>query len=306
MRVSSRHMRKPHQERARPSGRPPAGAHAGEKVRDYPQISLRVPPDMRSTVRALAAAEARPQWRVIMDALDCYLRELSTSERQVVAQLVERSTKVPTKHDRLPGAARNVEGQTSHTTTPSPASHSEHFHAVRFYEDDDSLCRIVAAFLRDGILEGQPAMAIATPVHRAAIRRELQATVHNLASLERSAGLLFLDAEKTMSGFMVGDAPDEGLFTASIGGAMTHVCGARTDCIIRAYGEMVDLLWKRGNRTGAIQLETLWNQLATSHAFSLLCGYSMRNFYEGAGLADVCRLHTHVISETGQALAFRN
>ncbi len=36
--------------------------------------------------------------------------------------------------------------------------------------------------------------------------------------------------------------------------------------IVRAYGEMVDLLWKDGNVDGAVQLEALWNELGTHAA----------------------------------------
>ena len=43
------------------------------------------------------------------------------------------------------------------------------FHAVRFYDSKESLCRIVAAFLGDGLAAGQPGLVIGTPEHRAGI-----------------------------------------------------------------------------------------------------------------------------------------
>jgi hypothetical protein len=42
-------------------------------------------------------------------------------------------------------------------------------------------------------------------------------------------------------------------------------CRGRTDCVIRAYGEMVDVLWQAGQTAAAIRLEMLWNQLAENH-----------------------------------------
>jgi hypothetical protein len=36
---------------------------------------------------------------------------------------------------------------------------------------------------------------------------------------------------------------------------------------------------KDGLTTAAIKLEVLWNQLAMTREFSLLCAYSMGNFY---------------------------
>ena len=44
-----------------------------------------------------------------------------------------------------------------------------HFHAVRFYEDPDSLCRIVGEFIGSGLEQGEPAVVMATPAHTATI-----------------------------------------------------------------------------------------------------------------------------------------
>ena len=55
-------------------GRPPAGARDGEKVKDYPQLSIRLPAEVKAKLHALSLIESRPQWRVITDAIDCYAR----------------------------------------------------------------------------------------------------------------------------------------------------------------------------------------------------------------------------------------
>jgi predicted DNA-binding protein len=72
-------------------GRPPAGAHAGEKVKDYPQLSIRLPADVKAKLQALSLIESRPQWRVITDAIDCYAGGRSEAERRLIAELVGRS-----------------------------------------------------------------------------------------------------------------------------------------------------------------------------------------------------------------------
>ena len=72
-------------------GRPPAGARAGEKVKDYPQVSLRIPPTLKSQLYALSILRAKPQWRVITDAIDCYARGRSSAERRLIAALAGRS-----------------------------------------------------------------------------------------------------------------------------------------------------------------------------------------------------------------------
>jgi hypothetical protein len=64
---------------------------------------------------------------------------------------------------------------------------------------------------------------------------------------------------------------------------------------------MVDVLWKDGLTAAAIKLEMLWNRLANTHDFSLLCGYAMGQFYKDASVDDVCRHHTHLVSDSGEA-----
>ena len=75
----------------RPIGRPPAGARAGEKVKDYPQLSIRLPDDIKAKLQALSLVSSRPQWRIITEAIECYLRERSEAEQKMVDELVGRS-----------------------------------------------------------------------------------------------------------------------------------------------------------------------------------------------------------------------
>lgn len=72
-------------------GRPPAGARDGEKVKDYPQLSIRLPGDVKAKLHALSLVTARPQWRIITDAIDCFLRDRSDAERRLVEDLAVRS-----------------------------------------------------------------------------------------------------------------------------------------------------------------------------------------------------------------------
>jgi hypothetical protein len=72
-------------------GRPPAGARAGEKVKDYPQLSIRLPGDVKAKLHALSQIGSRPQWRIVTDAIECYLRERPAGEQQMVDDLVGRS-----------------------------------------------------------------------------------------------------------------------------------------------------------------------------------------------------------------------
>jgi hypothetical protein len=72
-------------------GRPPAGARHGEKVKDYPQLSIRLPGEVKAKLQALSLIASKPQWRIITDAIDCYLRERPEPERRMVDELAGRS-----------------------------------------------------------------------------------------------------------------------------------------------------------------------------------------------------------------------
>lgn len=61
-----------------------------------------------------------------------------------------------------------------------------------------------------------------------------------------------------------------------IGNVIASVTDGRSR--VRAFGEMVALLWAEGNHGGAIRLEELWNDLQNSHSFALFCAYPMNGF----------------------------
>jgi predicted DNA-binding protein len=78
-RASTRRTRSPHR-----SGRPPAGVRKGERVKDYPQTSLRLPPEIKAKLYALSRVAGTPQWRVVSAALECFFRERSAAEQRQV------------------------------------------------------------------------------------------------------------------------------------------------------------------------------------------------------------------------------
>jgi len=72
-------------------GRPPAGAGAGEKVKDYPHLSIRLPEDVKAELQRRSVIGSKPQWRIVTEAIDCYLRERPEGEQRLVDELVGRS-----------------------------------------------------------------------------------------------------------------------------------------------------------------------------------------------------------------------
>jgi signal transduction histidine kinase len=175
-----------------------------------------------------------------------------------------------------------------------PGQHGNHI--VQFYEDEGFLAKTVADFVGAGFAVDQPALIIATPEHRDLITDRLSDHGLDIARIRNAGNLTMLDARETLDLFMINGAPNRERFRHTIGQAL-RASRRRSGSVIRTYGEMVDILWKEGNTGGAIQLEELWNELAKSYEFSLLCAYAMGNFCrsaDGQDLHTICQTHSHV------------
>jgi len=170
-------------------------------------------------------------------------------------------------------------------------------HFVQVYNDENFLLEAVAEYAGTGLRRGEGVVIIATPAHRAAFVQHLQE--HGVAAEEtlRRGQLLLLDAEETLALFTPGGMPEWQSFHALMGGVIAKLRLEYPS--VRAYGEMVDLLWQRGAREAAIRLEEFWNDLAGLQTFSLLCAYYMDNLDKAAysGPLDcICRVHSHLIA----------
>jgi hypothetical protein len=117
--------------------------------------------------------------------------------------------------------------------------------------------------------------------------------------------LVFLDAQETLSRFMRAGQPDWTLFEDTVGHAMRQVHPAGDNAGLRAYGEMVGILWKARQFSAAIRLEQFWNKLLAHSSFSLFCGYAIDVFgkdFQISSLDAILCTHTHVVPATNSNL----
>lgn len=171
-------------------------------------------------------------------------------------------------------------------------------HVVQLYGDDDRLLtRNVGRFLSEGLKRGDGLLVIATPEHRSSLARQLREQGgYSRAVLE--GRLVFLDAESTLARFMVQGSPDAELFRTVVGEAVGGVHQRAVQSGVRAYGEMVGILWKAGEYAAAVQLEGLWNELLKSSDVSLFCAYPIDVFSSDFQIAKLDALlcaHTHLL-----------
>ena len=166
-----------------------------------------------------------------------------------------------------------------------------HDHMVQLYKERDFLVEAVAKYLGSGLRLGEAAIVIARPENRERFAHAL-----GREGLYPSGALQMLDAEETLATFMVNGMPEWTAFHQGIGGAIAEL--RLQYPTVRAYGEMVDILWQRGERDAAIRLEEFWNEIGRLQTFSLLCAYAMDPLESesyGGALESVCRCHSHLI-----------
>jgi len=175
---------------------------------------------------------------------------------------------------------------------------SAYYHGVRFFDSPPALAGIVADFLDEGFAAGSAGIVVADPVLRAAIVQALAQRSVDVVELERSKRLLVLDASATLALFMVDGKPDQRRFTDVMCEAIRRLRPSHVSTL-RIFGQMVDVLWQDGLKDEAIVLERLWNQFAQTEKFSLLCGYTLGDFYKDAHFADICAQHSHLVSDDG-------
>ncbi|HUQ75661.1 MAG TPA: MEDS domain-containing protein [Burkholderiales bacterium] len=169
-------------------------------------------------------------------------------------------------------------------------------HIVQTYQDHQFLADAVGEYIGSGLRSGDAAVIIARPAHRAAFTRRLAREGIDVNGAIAAGQLRLFDAEETLARFMCAGMPDWDAFRALIGGIIAEL--RLQYGTVRAYGEMVDILWQDGRRDAAIRLEEHWNELGELQTFSLLCAYYMdaldTEAYGGA-LERVCKVHSHLI-----------
>ena len=80
-------------------------------------------------------------------------------------------------------------------------------HVVQIYENDDVFLDLLTGFVSSGFNANESVVIIATEVHLAGLDKRLEAKGYPIERLISSHQYLRLDAEATLSKFMVNDWP---------------------------------------------------------------------------------------------------
>lgn len=168
-------------------------------------------------------------------------------------------------------------------------------HIAQFYENDNVLLDTLTGFVGGGLKAGESSIVIATPEHLATLNRRLVDSNVDLTCAIAEDRYIALDAETSLARFMINQMPDEDLFGLFVGELMRR--GTVNNRRVRAFGEMVALLWARGDCAATVRLEFLWNRILQNGSFSLLCAYPKAGFTEDPtrSMADICAAHSRIV-----------
>jgi hypothetical protein len=168
-------------------------------------------------------------------------------------------------------------------------------HLVQLYDDGPAFLDALEGFIGGGLFAGDGTVVIATEAHLDALAMRLVASGVDLHAAIMRDQYIPMRADETLASFMVDGWPDERLFREVARGLISRARGNGRR--VRAFGEMVALLWVGGNREAVVRLEQLWHELCSKDVFSLFCAYPKAGFTQSAAISahDICALHSKVV-----------
>ena len=172
-------------------------------------------------------------------------------------------------------------------------------HLVQIYDDDVRFLRALHGFVAGGIEAGEAVVVIATAEHLRALGERLADGGVDPTRAAAEGLYIPLDAEEALARFMVDGWPDERLFEQFVTGLLVQAGAGPggTGRRVRAFGEMVALLWQQGHCGATVRLEHLWHRLCVRQAFALFCAYPRAGFTQSAdtSIKEICAAHSRVV-----------
>ena len=117
----------------------------------------------------------------------------------------------------------------------------------------------------------------------------------DIAAVAATDQYIALDADEALAKFMRKGWPDDELFQNFIEQLLARAQsrGRR----VRAFGEMVAILWAQGNNGATVRLEHLWNRMCHDKTFSLFCAYPRSGFTQStiASIKEIFDAHSRLV-----------
>jgi hypothetical protein len=165
-------------------------------------------------------------------------------------------------------------------------------HVVQLYQDQDFLNRAVCRFAGAALTNGEGLILVPTAAHWNAFRPRLEAEGVDVKAAQASGQLTVVDADELLPRFMQKALPDGPMFLGLAGEIIARTRGAGRYPKVRWWGEMVNVLWERGDVSASMNLEDLFDRVADEQDIAIFCSFLMDNFNG--------EIHTHMLPRLGE------
>jgi len=165
-------------------------------------------------------------------------------------------------------------------------------HVVQLYQDQDFLNRAVCRFAASALANGEGVILVPTVKHWNAFCPRLVAEGIDVDAAQKRGQLTIVDADETLPRFMHDGMPDSPVFLGLAADVVARARGGNRFPKVRWWGEMVNILWERGDVAASMNLEDLFDQLAQKHDIAIFCSFLMDNF-DG-------EIHTRLLPRLGE------
>jgi CheY-like chemotaxis protein len=218
-------------------------------------------------------------------------------------------TKSDLIRDLLPEMGRAMENNSSLDETKKPAASGDPWcgllagaaprdHIVQLYQDQQFLNRAVCRFAAAAIANGEGVILVPTIAHWDAFRPRLESEGVDVKAAEKRGQLTIVDADNLLPTFMCNGMPDSPVFMGLAANVVSQARGEGRYPKVRWWGEMVNLLWERGDVAASMNLEDLFDKLAHEQDIAIFCSFLMDNFNGDVHARMLPRLsenHSHLI-----------
>ena len=175
-------------------------------------------------------------------------------------------------------------------------------HEVEFYGDDVAFLVRCARFVGAALANRDAVIVVMTPSHRNSLRQKLESEGCDVAGAIEQGRYCALEPSDVLSTFLVNDQTDADRFIKAAGDLIATALKAATGKHPRVAlcGECAALLHAEGKAEAAIEMERLWDDLASMNNADTLCGYPIESFRSDDQrpiFRRICAEHTAVYSQ---------
>jgi hypothetical protein len=171
-------------------------------------------------------------------------------------------------------------------------------HIVQLYQEQGFLNRAVCRFAAAAIANGEGIILVPTAAHWRAFRPRLEMEGVDVEAAQASGQLTVVDADELLPQFMRDSMPDAPVFLGLASDVIARARAGGRYPKVRWWGEMVNVLWERGDVAASMHLEDQFDHLAHEHEIAIFCSFTMDNFNGEVHSRMLPRLgenHSHLI-----------